>query len=57
LNGADICVVIDGILFQAGANVNAAGLVFTLGRLLDPGQHSVAVIVNGSRSHEIALAV
>jgi hypothetical protein len=57
LNGADIRVVIDGILFQAGANVNAAGLVFTLGRLLDPGQHSVAVIVNGSRSHEIGLAV
>jgi hypothetical protein len=57
LNGTDIRVVIDGIGYQANANANAAQLVFTLGRLLDAGQHSVAVIVDGSRSHDVAVEV
>jgi hypothetical protein len=57
LNGTDIRVIIDGIGFQANANANAAQLVFTLGKLLDSGQHSVAVVVDGSRSHDVALGV
>jgi hypothetical protein len=57
LNGTDIRVVIDGIGYQANANANAAQLVFTLGRLLDVGQHSLAVVVDGSRSHDVALGV
>ena len=57
LNGTDIRVVVDGIGYQANANSNAAQLVFTLGRLLDSGQHSVAVVVDGSRSHDVALGV
>ena len=57
LNGTDIRVVIDGIGYQANANANATQLVFALGRLLDAGQHSVAVVVDGSRSHDVALGV
>jgi len=57
LNGTDIRVVIDGIGYQANTNANAAQLVFTLGKLLDSGQHTVAVVVDGSRSHDVALGV
>jgi Pvc16 N-terminal domain len=57
LNGTDIRVVIDGVSYQANTNANAAQFVFTLGRLLDSGQHSVAVVVDGSRSHDVALGV
>jgi hypothetical protein len=57
LNGTDIRVVIDGIDYQANANANAVQLVFTLGRLLDAGQHSVAIVIDGSRSHDVAVEV
>lgn len=57
LNGTDIRVVIDGVGYQANTNANDVQLVFTLGRLLDPGQYSVAVVVDGSRSHDVALEV
>ena len=57
LNGTDVSLIIDGIAYHVGTNVNPNQLVFTLGRLLDPGQHTVAVVVNGSRSHDIALGV
>jgi len=57
LNGTDIRVVVDGIGYQANKNANDVQLVFTLGRLLDPGQHSIAVIVDGSRSHNVAFEV
>jgi Pvc16 N-terminal domain len=57
LNGTDIRVVIDGVGYQANANTNATRLVFTLGRLLDVGQHNVAVVVDGSKSHGVALGV
>lgn len=57
LNGTDIRVVIDGVGYQAGTNKNTAQLVLALGRLLDSGQHIVAVIVDGSSSHDVALEV
>jgi Pvc16 N-terminal domain/IPT/TIG domain len=57
LNGADSRVLIDGIAYEAGANANATQLVFALGRLLDSGSHIVAVIVDGSQSHDVALGV
>jgi len=57
LNGSDVRLLIDGTPYAAGSNNNATQLVFTLGRLLDAGQHTVAVVVNGSRSHDIALGV
>jgi len=57
LNGSDVRLLIDGASYQVGANANATQVVFALGRLLDAGSHSVAVLVNGSRSHDIALGV
>jgi hypothetical protein len=57
LNGTDIRVVIDGISYQTNTNANVAQLIFTLGRLLVSGSHSIAVVVDGSRSHDVALGV
>ena len=57
LNGTDIRVLIDGIGYQANTNANTAQLIFTLGRLLDSGPHSIAIVVDGSRSHDVALGV
>jgi hypothetical protein len=57
LKGTDIRVVIDGIGHQAAANANPSQLVFALGRLLDSGSHTVAVVIDGSRSHDLALEV
>ena len=57
LNGTDVRVVIDGEAHSAGANANANQLVLTLGRRLDSGSHSVAVMVNGSTSHNVNLEV
>ena len=57
LKGTDVRVVVDGIGHQAPGNANAAQLVFALGRLLDPGQHAVSVVIDGSRSHDVALEV
>lgn len=57
LDGADVSLIIDGVVYDAGKNNNATQLVFALGRLLDKGQHTVAVVVDGSRSHDIAFGV
>jgi hypothetical protein len=57
LNGADVRLLIDGVGYQAGANANANQLVYTLGRLLSAGSHSVAVNIDGSMSHSIDLEV
>jgi hypothetical protein len=57
LNGANVRLLIDGASYQAGANANASQLVYTLGRLLSAGSHSVAVNVDGSMSHSIGLEV
>jgi hypothetical protein len=55
LDGANIRVLIDGIGYDAAANAAPAKLTFTLGRQLDSGAHTVAVVVDGSQSHDIAL--
>jgi hypothetical protein len=57
LNGADVRLEVDGDFYSTGANANATSLQFTLNRLLDAGTHSVAVIVDGSQSHDFALGV
>jgi hypothetical protein len=57
LSGADVRLVIDGVVYQAGANANAAQLVYTLGRQLNAGTHQVAVSVDGQMSHTVALEV
>jgi hypothetical protein len=57
LNGANVRLLIDGVTYEAGANANANQLVYTLGRLLSAGSHSVAVYVDGSLSHSVDLEV
>jgi hypothetical protein len=57
LNGTDVRVMIDGDSYVAGSNANAAQLQFTLGRKLSSGSHTVAVAVDGSPSHTVALEV
>ena len=57
LNGADVRLIIDGLAYAIGASANPAQIVFTLGRLLVSGPHGVAVTVNGSVSHTVALEV
>jgi hypothetical protein len=57
LNGSDVRLSIDSDSYQTGVNATAVQLQFTLNRLLDAGTHQVAVVVNGSRSHDFALEV
>jgi Pvc16 N-terminal domain len=57
LDGGDVRLLIDGSTYQAGANANAVQLVYTLGRLLSAGSHSVAVSVNGQLSRSVVLGV
>ena len=57
LNGGDVRLIVDGVAFATGPNATAAQIVFTLGRLLTSGPHTVAVSVSGSVSHGIALVI
>jgi hypothetical protein len=57
LNGSDVRLDLDGITYQVGANATATQLIFTLGRVLSAGAHSVAVNVNGQMSRSVALEV
>ena len=57
LNGADLRLTIDGDVFQAGANASPVQIVFTLGRLLDPGAHTLLVTVDGQASRSLAFVV
>jgi len=57
LNGSDVRLLIDGITFQAGANANGTQVVFTLGRLLVAGTHTISVNVDGHSSRSVAVGV
>ena len=57
LNGSDVRVLIDGFPYLAGQNTNAAVLVLTLGRQLDPGRHTVAVQIDGHTSHTVEVFI
>jgi len=57
LKGSDVRLLIDGITFQAGVNANATQLVFTLGRLLDAGTHTISVNVDGHSSRSVTVGV
>jgi len=57
LNGTDVRVLIDGLSHQIPANTNASQLVLQLGRLLDPGPHTLSVVIDGSASHDFAITV
>jgi hypothetical protein len=57
LAGADVRLVIDGVNYVSGKNTNPTQLVYTLGRLLSLGSHSVVVNVDGHLSRSIELEV
>jgi Pvc16 N-terminal domain len=57
LAGTDVRLVIDGVNYQVGPNTNSTQLVYTLGRLLSLGSHSIAVNVDGHLSRSIDLEV
>jgi hypothetical protein len=57
LNGSDIRLLIDEVTYLIGANANATQVVYTLGRLLSAGSHSVAINVNGQTSRSVGLEV
>jgi hypothetical protein len=57
LDGADVRLTLDGIVYQTGPNTDPAQLVCTLGRLLDLGTHTVAVNVDGHLSRSSAAEV
>ena len=57
LNGAQITLIVDGIPYSAPANGSFSALSFTFQRLLPVGAHTVAVDVDGSRSHETPFTV
>ena len=49
LTGGDVRLIIDDVpyAFKATDSVSATALVLTLGRVLDPGTHRLAVNVDG----------
>jgi hypothetical protein len=53
LNGNDIRLQVDNAIYQAPPNANATQLVFTFGRLLTPGSHTLSVSIDGHTSHTI----
>ena len=57
LNGSDVRILIDEVTYLVGANANATQVVYTLGRLLSAGPHSVAINVNGHTSRSVGLEV
>lgn len=57
LNGTDVRIMIDQIVYQTGTNGTANQLVYTLGRLLDVGQHTLVVNVDGQASRAVQFGV
>jgi len=55
LDGNDIRVLVDGVIFQAPPNGNGAQLVYTFNRIISPGSHALAVSVDGHMSHTLDL--
>jgi hypothetical protein len=57
LNGADVRIVINNIVYQTGTNALSSQLVFTLGKLLDPGNYTLSVNVDGQASRAVQFGV
>ena len=55
LNGSDIRILLDDVTYQAGPNGSPAQIVYTFGRLLDPGPHALSVNIDGHASHTVDL--
>jgi len=57
LDGADVRIAIDNLEYQTGTNANANQLVYTLGKLLDAGSHTLSVNVDGQASRTVQFAI
>jgi hypothetical protein len=57
LNGTDVRIAIDNIIYQFGTNSTGNQLVYTLGKLLDVGQHKLVVNVDGQASRAVQFGV
>jgi hypothetical protein len=55
LDGNDIRLIVDGIVFQAPPNGNSVQLVYTFNRIISPGSHALAVSIDGHMSHTVDL--
>jgi hypothetical protein len=55
LDGNDIRLLLDGVIFQAPPNANGAQLVYTFNRIISPGSHALAVSVDSHMSHTLDL--
>jgi hypothetical protein len=53
LNGNDIRLQVDNAIYHSPPNANATQLVYTFGRLLTPGSHTLSVSIDGHTSHSI----
>jgi hypothetical protein len=54
-DGADVRIVVDGREYALGANANGIQLGHTFAHPLDPGAHTVAVVVDAHSSREIVI--
>jgi hypothetical protein len=57
LNGADVRIAIDNVVYQTGTNGTGNQLVYTLGKLLDAGSHTLSVTVDGQASRTVSFGV
>ena len=55
LNGTDVRLQVDNVVYQAPSNANPTQLVFAFGRLLTLGPHTLSVSIDGHTSHTIEL--
>jgi hypothetical protein len=57
LTATDARVILDGVTYVAGPNGSANQLIYTLGRLLEPGSHAVAVRIDGRTSRTVTVGI
>jgi Pvc16 N-terminal domain len=55
LNGKDVRLLLDGVVYQAPANANPSQLSIDLARALSAGTHGLSVAIDGHASHDVAL--
>lgn len=53
LDGVAIALIVDGVAYLAGPNANPNQIVYTFGRTLAAGAHTLAVEVDGFRSLQV----
>jgi hypothetical protein len=55
LNGSDVRLLLDGVVYQAAPNANPSQLSIELARALSAGTHQLSVAIDGHASHDVAL--